>query len=315
MSRRSFPAKEEVPPFCRQAALQSRRMEHPGEDDGPLIHVIHVPKTGGTAMRDTLFKWAYNAKRGTSLGFKTHVYFNACNYQEECSNGSIVRQEHGIFVGHTGFGIRANAPANRLNVIIMREPISRITSFFNYLHFEKRAPADWSNKSLDGIFSDYRRVRLSQPEILNTNQTSLTNRLVHHILTDQLSYLASYKCVAPAPDTNPFNCTRPNRDAGECSVQNMTNMALINLRLADSVIVTSKIDSLIAHLRFHLRFIPKSEKRISKRNVSKVKRFSRINATTKAWLNDWLKDEIELYKVAERINREQTEVASKCAYN
>jgi len=68
----------------------SRRLEHPGIDDGPRVQYIHVPKAGGTSIQEAvagwvkgtegarLFKYDGNAARGSSTKCPAH-YLLRCS--------------------------------------------------------------------------------------------------------------------------------------------------------------------------------------------------------------------------------------------
>ena len=244
-----------------------------------------------------------------------HVHFRAGNFQERCEKGGVLNATTGIYIAHTGFGIGDDAPLRRFNIVVVREPVSRVVSFFNYLIAEKRLNRTTLGPgALDKLVEDYSRIRsLGDLDRLRGNHAPMSLRLMHHILTDQLAYLASYRCVASSPDTNPFNCTRPNRDEGECSVASMKALALANLRLADAVVLTSNMAALQPILRYHLRFIPVKGTPLSHVNRALGRAKLTVNSRSRAMLEEWLRDETDVYHEAERISAEQFALATRCA--
>jgi len=306
-------------PTVAKTCNDSRRHESLGHVNGPLIAVLHVPKSAGTTARSLFEEWA------TFSPPNNRVLVHMSNVQERCELGTdSAGRLSGIYIGHTGWGLGEGAPENRFNMILMREPKSRFLSFVTYLMQERRAPVQWSTQRFGQSLEEYRNARLTNPALLDTDLTTYSNRIIHHALLDQLSMLATYKCVSPTPDVNPFGCRRPHyvfdekpgqpRSTALCSVHNMKRLALQNVRRADSIIIKDDLDDITYHARFHFDFIPQNPRPNRHLNAAR-RQFSHILSIgdrENAWLDEWLADERQVFREAVKLSRQQNALARKC---
>jgi len=307
------------PTYARGCEI-SRRAERLGHAGAPLISVIHVPKSAGTSARSLFQDWM------RFLPPSNRVPITMSNMQETCEHGAPNASKlSGVHIGHTGWGVGDGAPEKRFNLILMREPKSRFLSLINYLKQERRAPKEWTTEPFAKALEQYRNVRLTNPSVLDTNQTSMSNQIIHHALLDQLSLLATYKCVSPTPDVNPYKCVRPKYVFDEpanspssalCSVSNMKRLAMENIQKADAIVMKDDLDDLVNQGRFHFDFVP-SYSRPRRMNVARsyIARQLVLGDRENKWLDEWFATETEIYTAALQISRTKSAIAKSCIPN
>jgi hypothetical protein len=254
-------------PSC---AAASRRSERPGYRGGPLIHLVHVPKAAGSAMRALFREWTTRA----------NISMTETNDQQLCQRGAdLFFGGHpeaeklplsGVYAGHVGYGLsedlrgRSNA---LFTVLAIREPIARFTSYINYLKRHRRAPAEWMDtRNFDAILWPY--VNYTGQRIKTTStQLPVSFELIRAGITDQLSLLASYKCVFPTSESNPFGCALRQSEDEMCSMANMKRMAMDNVRKADMIVDANEFDvGLTTQAAFHLPFAPRIDEQLRRRS-------------------------------------------------
>ena len=303
----------------------SRAKEYCGTSTSDcLIHVIHVPKTGGSSVRQMLHDWIRQSK-------EFHLSMYESNMQEMCSDGAATpRNGQGVLVGHHGFGLNSDRTVRLFSVILMRNPIARFLSYLNYIKQEERAPLDWHEKSMDDLIAEYHMFQSSNASLEPTapfnkynpiaqvfwkrRSLSTGNHFIHHALTEQLASVAGYQCALTSPDTNFNNCQSPDySENGACSLHNMKVLAFENLQRADAVILDTDLSMFISMAKFHWAFTPKHVRHElvnAARNT--YDKADMINATSLGYLKSWLADELEVYEFAKQQSRRQNEFFTAC---
>jgi hypothetical protein len=96
---------------------------------------LHVPKTGGSTLR-----WII-AKQTRSRGIY-RIEAPDHNYQKRIDEFKTLpdlrKQKIEWLVGHMGFGLHEYLPQPSTYITLLREPIDRVLSFYDYAHLKAR---------------------------------------------------------------------------------------------------------------------------------------------------------------------------------
>ena len=109
----------------------TRRHLHPGVGVGaPRVQFIHVPKAGGTSVQKALEAWCASTPKCSMM------IFDGSSYLSSSSRCPPLVHVKTLLTGHRGFGYCREVDSNKkrglLTFVVLREPVSRIRSLFDY---------------------------------------------------------------------------------------------------------------------------------------------------------------------------------------
>jgi len=130
------------------------------------------------------------------------------------------------------------------------------------------------------------------------------------VVTDQLSYLASYRCAS----TNNEKCMPwPDYFSAEspCSFAAMKRQALDHIAEADAIVLAENQDaSFRALARFHWGIVfPRASQHL---NVRRYGSYTTLNDEEMTLLRSLLQDEMQVYEVAKAAAHKHLRVAKTC---
>jgi len=105
-----------------------------------LLH-LHIPKAGGTTMRDVLFdQYAVDDDAGNDSHVKYGIYYYPADVLDtekpeitEAILHSLGRDDIRAVLGHFRFGIHAHVPRKSTYITMLREPADRLVSLYQLL--------------------------------------------------------------------------------------------------------------------------------------------------------------------------------------
>ena len=274
----------------------SRRKEKPGFPDGVPAQYVHIPKTGGTTIQETLMDWS------DGLGLHTYLHNGDHETNWACSDPGVGR---GIMLGHRGFGYCARFAGKMrdtaLFITALREPVSRFRSLFDYIMLKRdnepfrHYHEAWLGRELNDIVLEYNRtlglgLRRSDPRLRGA-------ALMSRLLNQQVAFMCGWDCVAGG---------RSN-----VSLAQTVRRALENLERADAVAVMEKLDDLVAQLRFHTQWVPIGVEAFPADNVFPRRRSS-LTPDAVQVVRSWSAADVVLYERALERHEELTNLARKC---
>lgn len=213
-------------------------------------------------------------------------------------------QKQGLLTGHRGYGYAKNVE-NPLTIVVLREPVSRIISHFDYVikhKFELVPPSfvdvrkAWKGLTLDQVVEEYDQVLKNNAiSLLPGGSASSSNRLFHRVLRQQAHFLCGYECVGEPVDD-----------------QYALQQAQQNLEKIDCVGVMERLDDTLLQIKAHLDFVPLNAVSFSHSNTVKSGDKSIPSEETLAKLRFYLKDETALYERAKELSYTKTVQAKAC---
>jgi hypothetical protein len=131
---------------------------------------LHLPRTGGTTLRDILSKqYSDKVTFENKTLLDTDQNFNAENKSE--------KRKHKLIKGHVYFGIHEHITQNCTYFSMMRNPIERVTSLYNYIkNRSKHKDYEYiKNKSITHYIESKRNLFMDngQTRLLAGRHTSL----------------------------------------------------------------------------------------------------------------------------------------------
>ena len=114
--------------WWNETVVESRRLSPPSLQAGLLD--VHIPKTGGTSLTELWLGLVRSRHLCASLVFKTHI---PTHNLTRCDESARVR----VLSGHASMDIAAASEVLSVprvsTIMILREPLSRIVSFANFV--------------------------------------------------------------------------------------------------------------------------------------------------------------------------------------
>lgn len=212
-----------------------------------------------------------------------------------------------IFFGHRGFGFApAVAQLDPITIVILREPVSRIISWFDYImHLKKPPPPikafqkQCKGWTLDHIVKEYHLLytELDHSGIF-TGKDSVVIPLCVRGFHQELRHQALFLCG--------FSCLHTDDQ------QLFLHRARENLEKINVVGVLEMLDDALLQMKVYLDFIPAHETSFPHENTAKVGWKSHPSEETIDKLNLYLKDEKLLYERARELSAIKTEEARVC---
>jgi hypothetical protein len=123
------------------------------DPSAPLVS-LHIPKAGGTSLRDALQIW---------FGSRLHLHYRGNNAEPPTRvalrPGLCI---HGHFNRCRGIGALSYYPGSSQYIVFLRNPFDRFVSQWRYLHFQQRAgiriPELENHPNFDAWFESRRRA-------------------------------------------------------------------------------------------------------------------------------------------------------------
>jgi len=267
---------------------------------------IHLAKSGGTTIKNGLRRWANSNDIRVS-----QTYMGFAHYQPEVSNLRLWK--HGLFQGHRGWGWSQGLATNALRVVMLREPVSRLISLFDYVKrsrsmFRRNSTGlFWDERSLDQVAAHYNHTRETAfDSLLPDGDACEADKAFHHALMHVLMYLAGFEYVwGPGPRSG--NRVVPQRKLAE--------LALTHVRECDVVAIFPGFETqLVPQLRMHLHWVPRDAAGYFALHAEKVATgmASTPSEATLGMLKRWLADEEEVFAEARRVAESRTTLARAC---
>ncbi len=131
----------------------------------PLVVFLHIPKTAGTTLRETLLR---NYKSNRMIWVKT-----APPSHEDQILNAIIKSSKGLqlIAGHARYGVHEFAAEDAAYFTFLRHPFSRVFSFYHYILTTAHHPYYETLRKSGGNFLDFLN-NPDSPEVLN-QQTRL----------------------------------------------------------------------------------------------------------------------------------------------
>jgi hypothetical protein len=156
----------------------SRLAERPGRPGSPPVQFVHLAKSGGEGINFALSKWA----------LASNVSITRSKMNEEFWHWRVPNASDpstGVLLVHRGWGFCAQTPANAVKLVVMRDPIARVISKFDfanrwltYFRGPKTLLTEWVNQTLDRTIEIYNRTRSTDPvSLLPDGNASLHDKV------------------------------------------------------------------------------------------------------------------------------------------
>ena len=103
---------------------------------------------------------------------------------------------HGLLIGHRGFGYASNIVSDpKMHyIVVLREPVSRIISLFDYAmhstHFKNGPQKWWGDSKLEDVLLNHFERK---------NASSIPHRFMERWLVQQVEFMCGYDCVRLIP--------------------------------------------------------------------------------------------------------------------
>jgi len=202
-----------------------------------------------------------------------------------------------VLVGHRGFGYCRDVEISKRGLFtfaVLREPISRIRSLFDYrlLSHAMAGGGDLSSAVL----------RYNSTERIETGEMRLRS-----LGLQQARFLCGYHCMGP-------EAVKMYRELNHTAAEVeriVLNKAKHNLMRMDAVGVLEHFDDLITQMRYQTHIVPWSIKHWPEANTVKRKK-TVLTPDAIAILKEWNAPDIELYNLAMKLNKARTVEAAQC---
>lgn len=260
----------------------------PGKPAGRPIHFIHIPKTGGTAVKGLLVRLA----RKASLTI-TEMY------------GDITappKRAVGLIVGHLPFGYLADSFP--VTLVMLRDPVARFMSEYDYIRkYEqgKLGPCSraFKQRSLSSNLQRYsEQLDRNRQSLLPGGSAALALRCMHYLNRSPIQYLCGVDCLWGIPGTEDEVPLQSHDEESEFQ------QAKRNLMQIDIVGVLEKTDQFVQQLKACFDFVPSSVE-LGVRNALRESDRSPLDQQVQRVLRAILAHETELYKTAAHLRRKE----------
>ncbi|GGE95103.1 sulfotransferase family 2 domain-containing protein [Stappia taiwanensis] len=148
------------------------------ESLSPTVIHLHIPKTAGTSLNEKLAenyasrpKWSYHDQNITKFFELT---------PEERSHLDLI-------FGHMDYGIHEYIPREHVYLFVLRKPIDRIYSYYNYVGKNKEHPLFGKVKTGPENFGKFLRQSMSRSEIQKEINNSQARRIAGDYDKQELS--------------------------------------------------------------------------------------------------------------------------------
>jgi hypothetical protein len=251
-------------------------------------------------MKDCFRAWARPLHINVSEAFMSSKHYQA--------NVKRHFPTHGVFVGHRGYGFSpALEHARRmLKIVMLREPLSRVVSKFDYVKRERsmfirqRVADFWDNVTLDEVVAQYNfTMSRNASDVLPAGQGSPGNKAFHHIIMHVLQYLAGWRFVYgpdPFPPYDAFLSKSALMEIGQRHLMNRDDMVV--------AIYPHYLDQLLPQLRAHLSWLPLNAgecfAQVKAKAAPEHAQKSSLSPASEGLLRGWLREEYHLYELAGR---------------
>lgn len=173
----------------------SRVLDKPFLSGGASVQYIHVPKAAGSSMQHML------SRLSGTLRMHIHQVDGMCG--DPPSNGKTLELGH-IYQGHRPIGwCTAKADRQPLYIAILRDPLSRLLSLYDYRVTHPGGPA-WAERMRNKLIAQERRLQQA-----GINQSRALEQLIQEdmqvakdfVASGQIGYFLPDRCLADMPST------------------------------------------------------------------------------------------------------------------
>lgn len=156
--------------------------------ENDIIIFLHIPKTGGTTLRDILIR-LYNHK---NIVITTRM---ASSEKTIKSLSAEQKNNTRIVIGHMKFGLHHLFNKNCKYFTILRDPIERVISSYLYVISSKNNPYNLSSNGRIMSIKEY--INSNQNPFLRDGQTQLISGI---LFKDEMSNTQRYKTLQIAKE-------------------------------------------------------------------------------------------------------------------
>ncbi|KAH9251104.1 hypothetical protein BASA81_011003 [Batrachochytrium salamandrivorans] len=267
----------------------------PGSEFGPVVQMVHIPKTGGSFLEAYLTDWAHKKR------YKTFHYAHTSQKAAESWNCEELKL-NGLLFGHRHFGycnrLATSSHYNQMVFVgVFRHPIARLVSEFDYLA-----------RRLDNnpLLEPWSRMDISQVVIdalSPTTTTVFTPGTYQHLSTHKIRRMCDIQTrFLAAPHISHH---------GQISL----SVAIENLHRMNVVVVQEHMrEQLEDQLRYVLGVGAQGERTMSVSNQINANPHqpSRLNAEALALVQECTQNDLQLYLAAVERSWELLAKAKQC---
>lgn len=291
-----------------QCSKHTKRNLKPGKSIS--FQYIHIPKAGGTTIQESLISW------GKKQSFKTYIH-DGGKLHWDCPETFFNKNPGLVLLGHRGYGYcqrfwnqtSLSPPPNLLVAVVLREPVSRFRSLFDYImdndypQFHEYHVA-WEGRDLNDLVVEVEEM-LTTPNIVSSPSALFTATRFIEFAHQQMNYLCGWQCVIQA---------RKDRYEEDEMANKNFQLAKLHLEQADVVVVMEDLDDMILQLRFQtLGIVPKTIKdRFPQSENFQSGKKSELTSEVEKIISKWSWRDDELYRLAQHRHQELTKVARHC---
>jgi len=251
-----------------------------------------IPKAGGTSVQHVLSRWCAETPRCS------YVQWDGSEFRGSSSKCGGLAAEHTILAGHRGFGYCREVETNKRGLIsftVLREPISRIRSLFDY----RLAEMNILGKGIEDLSETIVRFN-STPEVEKGEMR------LKWLGVQQARFICGYHCMGPEAVVMAKNLTI------EQEADRIMQRAMHNLPKINAIGVLERFPELIPQLKYQFDFVPLAFKAWPRENTVKPKKKTVLSDQAMAILRQWARHDIILYERASKLAARKAAEALKC---
>jgi len=278
-----------------QCRAGTRRASHPGVGSSSArVQFIHVPKAGGTSVQRSLMQWCGKTEKCSMM------IFDGSSYGSSSSRCPPLVQVKTLLTGHRGYGycrdVQANKKRGLVTFVVLREPVSRIRSLFDYRLLKLGVLGKQTDDLSDAI------VRFN-----STLEIEKGEERLRALGMQQARFLCGFHCMGPEADV----MARSNASK-EHVTRTIVAKAMHNLLRVDAVGVLERFTELLPQLKYQLDWVPMNVHGWPKENTAAPHDKTVLTPQAVEILREWNRPDTEVYQLADKIAKRKTSEALKC---